>query len=57
MSNNTNKEKQQLHELEKEERRYGERQRHNKMVPYKRDHSKQDYYQLLEEDEDDDSFQ
>ena len=57
MSNNTNKEKQFLHDIEKEERKYGERQKHNKMVPYKRDNSKQDYYKLIEEDESDDNFQ
>lgn len=52
MSNDTNKEKQILHDFEKEERKYGERQKHNKMVPYKRDYSKHEFYKLLEEDED-----
>lgn len=52
MSNNTNKEKEILHDFEKEERKYGERQKHNKMIPYKRNYSKQDVYKLLEEEED-----
>jgi hypothetical protein len=49
--NNQSEEKQLLHDFEKENRRYGEENHRKKMTPYKRVQNKQDYSELLEEEE------
>ena len=54
--NSSNQEKHILNELEKEDHKYGDRKRtRKKMVPYKRDHSKSEYLQLIEQEEDEDN--